>query len=313
MMTIDELYKHFVEQLKIIYDERESANIADWVFECIANSKRSDRILDKQKQLSNSKIKELNTALLKLLDHKPVQYVLGEAWFYKMKLFVNEHVLIPRPETEELVEWVVEDVRAKRYDVRSVEDVRGTGYEVRSKKSINIKHPISDIVHIIDIGTGSGCIAIALKKELADAEIFAIDVSEEALHVAKKNAENQNAPINFLQIDFLNEGSWASLPLFNIIISNPPYIPENEKSKLAKNVVDHEPHLALFVKNDDPLIFYKEIAFFAERHLKQTGKIFVEVHENYSKEVQQIFAGKNFTTEIRKDIYGRERMVCAYK
>ena len=326
MMTIDELYKHFVEQLKIIYDERESANITDWVFECIANNKRSDRILDKQKQLSNSIIKELNTVLLKLLEHKPVQYVLGEAWFYKMKLFVNEHVLIPRPETEELVEWVVEDVRGtrydvrsvedvrgKRYDVRSVEDVRGTGYDVRSKKSINIQHRTSNIVHIIDIGTGSGCIAIALKKELADAEIFAIDASEEALHVAKKNAENQNTPINFLQIDFLNEGSWTSLPLFNIIVSNPPYIPENEKSKLAKNVFDHEPHLALFVKNDDPFIFYKEIAFFAERHLKQTGKIFVEVHENYSKEVQQIFADKNFTTEIRKDIYGRERMVCAYK
>ncbi len=312
-MTIDELYKHFVEQLKIIYDERESANIADWVFESITNSKRLDRILDKQKQLSNSKIKELNTALQKLLAHKPVQYVLGEAWFYKMKLFVNEHVLIPRPETEELVEWVVEDVRGTGYDIRSVEDVRGTGYDVRSKKSINIQHRTSNIVHILDIGTGSGCIAIALKKELPDAEIFAIDVSEEALHVAKKNAENKNAPINFLQIDFLNEGSCTSLPLFNIIISNPPYIPENEKSKLAKNVVDHEPHIALFVKNDYPFIFYKEIVFFAERHLIQTGKIFVEVHENYAKEVQQIFADKNFTTEIRKDIYGRERMVCAYK
>jgi len=300
MMTIDEEYKKFVKQLQSIYDKRESENITDWVFESIGGIKRLHRISDKQKQLNNTLVEQLNAALQQLLAHKPVQYVLGEVWFYKMKLLVNEHVLIPRPETEELVEWVVEDVQR-------------TMYEVRSKKNLNIQHRTSNIVHLLDIGTGSGCIAIALKKELPDTEIFAIDVSEDALKVAKQNAQDQNTTINFLQLDFLNEDDWSSLQSFDIIISNPPYIPENEKSKLAKNVINHEPHMALFVNDNDPFIFYKKIAVFADKHLKEMGKIFVEVHEDYAKEVQQIFAEKNFTAEIKKDIYKRERMICAYK
>ena len=299
-MTIDDEYKKFVAQLKTIYDERESGNIADWVFESVANIKRLDRIIDKQKQFSDSIIQHLNTALQQLLAHKPVQYVLGEVWFYKMKLLVNEQVLIPRPETEELVEWVIEDVRRTMYDVRS-------------KKNINIQHRTFNIVRLLDVGTGSGCIAIALKKELPDSEIFAIDVSEDALKVAKQNAQDQNTAINFLQLDFLNEEDWSSLPSFDVLISNPPYIPENEKSKLAKNVVNHEPHLALFVADNDPFIFYKKIASFAGKHLNEDGKSFVEVHEDHAKEVQQIFTEKNFTTEIKKDICGRERMVKAYR
>ena len=298
-MTIGEIYKQFVEQLQTIYDERESENITDWVFESIANNKRSDRISDKQKQFSDSVTQQLNTVLQRLLTHEPVQYILGEAWFYKMKFFVNEYVLIPRPETEELVEWVVEGIRNKKL-------------EIRNKKVSELTTHNSPFT-ILDIGTGSGCIAIALKKELPDAEVFAIDVSEDALHVAKQNAQDQNASINFLQIDFLNEDYWQSLQSFDIIISNPPYIPEDEKSKLARNVVDNEPHLALFVSDEDPFIFYRKIASFSEQHLKENGKVFVEVHEDFSKEVQQIFAEKNFTTEIKKDMCGRERMVKAFK
>ncbi|MEO7292189.1 MAG: peptide chain release factor N(5)-glutamine methyltransferase, partial [Ginsengibacter sp.] len=284
MMTSVEQYKDFVEQLKTVYDERESENITDWVFETVANNKRLDRVTDKQKQLSDSAVQQLNIVLQRLLAHEPVQYILGEAWFYKMKFFVNKYVLVPRPETEELVEWVVEDVRHTMYDVRS-------------EKSINIKHPTSDIVHILDIGTGSGCIAVALKKELQNAEVFAVDVSEDALQVAKKNALDQNAVINFIQFDFLNEDVWLTLPTFDVIVSNPPYIPEDEKTKLAKNIVDNEPHLALFVPNDDPLIFYKKIAAFSVDHLNERGKVFVEVHEDYSAEVKQIFAEKEFKTE----------------
>ena len=285
-MTIDESYKHFVKELKIIYDERESNNIADWVFEN-TGIKKLDRITAKQQQLSHLTLIQLSNKLEELLTHKPVQYVLGEAWFYKMKFRVNEHVLIPRPETEELVEWVVEEIRNKK-----VSDSSFT---------------------IVDIGTGSGCIAVALKKELLRAELFAIDISTDALLVAKQNAQDQNVNINFLQLDFLNEKDWKTLPSFNIIVSNPPYIPENEKNKLGKNVVDYEPHIALFVTENDPFIFYKKMASFAEKHLKEKGKTFVEVHEDYSNEVQQIFAKKNFTTEIKKDIYGRDRMVKAYR
>lgn len=292
MMTIDEFYKNFTGRLKIIYDEREANNIADWVFESIAGVKRLDRITNKAKQFDDLTINQLDNTLQQLLQNKPVQYVLGEAWFYKMKLKVNEHVLIPRPETEELVEWVVEEIRNKKLEIGNKE----------------VEH-----FSILDIGTGSGCIAIALKKELSGADIFAIDVSEDALDVAKENAEAHDTKINFLQLDFLNEEIWPSPKLFDIIISNPPYIPENEKGKLAKHVVDHEPHLALFVNDENPLIFYQKIAAFADKKLKEKGKIFVEVHEDYSNEAQQIFAEKEFKTEIKKDIYGRERMIRAYR
>lgn len=297
MMTSVEQYKDFVERLKTIYDERESANIADWVFDSIANNKRLDRFTHKEKEFSNSTIQQLNAVLQRLLAHEPVQYILGEAWFYKMKFFVNEHVLIPRPETEELVEWVVEEIRNKKLEIRNK----------------GVSQLITNYSTILDIGTGSGCIAVALKKELQNAEVFAVDVSEDALQVAKKNALDQNAVINFIQFDFLNEDVWLTLPTFDVIVSNPPYIPEDEKNKLAKNVTEYEPHLALFVANDDPFIFYKKIASFAAMHLKQNGKFFVEVHEDYSEEVQQIFAKKNFTTEIKKDMYGRERMIKAYR
>ncbi|MGI8581536.1 MAG: peptide chain release factor N(5)-glutamine methyltransferase [Chitinophagaceae bacterium] len=283
-MTVDELYKDFVRQLKEIYGERESNNITDWVFESIAKIKRLDRITDKQKQLNYATIEQLNIALQLLLQHKPVQYVLKEAWFYKMKLFVNEQVLIPRPETEELVEWVVEEFE--------ISDFR---------------------FQILDIGTGSGGIAIALKKALPGAEIFAIDVSEDALQVARRNAQNQNVSINLLNIDFLNEDRWLSLPLVDIIISNPPYIPENKKAKIDKNVVGHEPHLALFVTDENAFIFYEKIASFAKKNLKEEGKIFVEVHEDYANEVEKIFTEKNFKTEIKKDIYGKKRMLKANK
>ena len=176
----------------------------------------------------------------------------------------------------------------------------------------NIEQQTSDIIHVIDIGTGSGCIPIALKKEL-NAEISAIDVSENALQIARENATDQNASINFLKMDFINEASWTVLSSFDIIISNPPYIPENEKTLLAKNVTEYEPHLALFVKDVDPFIFYKKIAAFAKDHLNKNGEIFVEIHEKYAAEVQQIFTAENYLTEIKKDMYGRERMIKAYK
>jgi release factor glutamine methyltransferase len=216
-----------------------------------------------------------------------------------MKFFVNENVLIPRPETEELVEWVVEDARGKKYDVRS-------------KKNINIVHPTSAIVHILDIGTGSGCIAIALKKEL-NADIIAVDISARALSVAKRNADDQNVKIDLLQLNFLDNSNWDKLPVFDIIVSNPPYIPEKEKGSLEKNVVDYEPHLALFVSDDDPLIFYRKMGEFSLNHLSASGKIYVELNEKHAGEVQKIFSQYNFRSVIRKDIYGRERMICAVR
>lgn len=280
-MTIEQIYKDYTEQLKNIYNERETTNIADWVFESIAGIKRIERTINKQKELNNIITEKLHNVLKQLLQHKPVQYVLGETWFYKMKLFVNEHVLIPRPETEELVEWVLRELKMKNEKLK-----------------------------IIDIGTGSGCIAIALKKELPGADILAIDVSAEALSVAQKNALDLNTNVELLQLDFLDEHNWNKLSLFNVIVSNPPYIPEKEKNSLQKNVVVYEPHSALFVSDDEPFIFYKKIALFAIKHLDADGKIYVEVHEKYAGEVTKIFSQHNFRSTIKKDIYGRERMIC---
>lgn len=320
-MTVTEMYKNFVEQLSGVYDEREASNIADWVFESIAGISRAARVTGKQKQLSNSTIEQLNNSLNQLLTYRPVQYVLGEVWFYKMKLKVNAHVLIPRPETEELVECVVEGLKIKNKPSRMTRPdgvleislpeqpgwTRNKEVGKLLKESFSTEHPIN----VLDIGTGSGCIAIALKKQLPLVNVTAIDVSEGALAVAKENAGEQNVEINFQQVDFLDNALWKQLPSFDIIISNPPYIPSAEKKMLAKNVTDHEPHLALFVDDHDPFIFYKKIAEFGSCNLSKEGKIFVEVHEQYANDVRQIFEQKNFTTEIKKDMYGRERMVMA--
>ncbi|MEO6328829.1 MAG: peptide chain release factor N(5)-glutamine methyltransferase [Ginsengibacter sp.] len=282
LMTIEQIYTDFINQLKSIYEEREAGNITDWIFESVAGLKRLERITNKQNSLDVSTIKLLNDKLEQLLQHKPVQYVLQEAWFYKMKFFVNNAVLIPRPETEELVEWGV--------------------YELKNK---------NEKVKIIDIGTGSGCIAIALKKELKGADILAIDISEDALAVAKRNALTLHANIQFLEIDFLDETIWHQLPLFDIIVSNPPYIPENDKIKMEKNVTDYEPHLALFVNDFDPFIFYRKIALFAQLHLNNPGKIYVEVQEEYADEVKKIFEQHGLSSLVKKDIYAKDRMVSA--
>ncbi len=279
-MTTGKTYSDFLTSLKSVYDEREADNIADWVFENVTHLKRAERRLNKNDELNESHFLQLQYYLEQLLHHKPVQYVLHEAWFYKMKFFVDENVLIPRPETEELVEWIVTD----------------------SSKPTNI----------IDIGSGSGCISIALKKELMNANVTAIDTSKKALEVSKKNSSALNAEINFIQINFFKEEEWKSLEKYDTIVSNPPYIPIKEKKHLAKNVTEYEPELALFVENDDPYIFYKKIAGFSKSHLQPNGKIYVEVHEDYAREVKSIFTNAGFEAEIKKDIYGNERMVKAF-
>lgn len=280
LMAIKELYRNYLLQLQGIYPLSEATVIMDWVFESIAAVKRSDLVKDPSRQLHNKTIEQLSNIFSQLLQHKPVQYVLGEAWFYHLKLKVNEAVLIPRPETEELVEMVIAD------------------------RSTQIIDPL-----VLDIGTGSGCIAIALKKNLPAAIVSAVDVSEMALAVAKENAARYNVLIDLMHLDFLDEKKWGALPRYHIIISNPPYIPENEKEKLAKNVADHEPHTALFVPAKDPLLFYRKIASFARSHLHPKGKIYLETHEDHAKEVKALFSKDYAYAEIKKDLFGKERML----
>jgi release factor glutamine methyltransferase len=281
-MTISRQYRNFLQQLQTIFSLNEATVITDWVFESLAGIERFEVIKNPGRLFSDAVAEKLNNALSALLQHTPVQYVLGEAWFYKMKLKVNEHVLIPRPETEELVQLVLDQAL--------------------------LTHTTPSI---LDIGTGSGCIAIAIKKHMPVASLTAIDVSMDALEIAKGNAAAQQTDIDFLAVDFLDENQWDHLPKFDYIVSNPPYIPLNEKDKLDINVTAFEPHQALFVPDNLPLLFYEKIAAFGKTNLNPNGTIFMETHEDFAKETAALFARNYKTVLIKKDLFGKERMVTA--
>jgi release factor glutamine methyltransferase len=293
-VTIHEAYLHLKNKLKKIYDEKEAANISELVIEKIFNLKKVDRILNKHQIVNTAQENILNDYLQQLMNHKPVQYILQEAWFAGMKFFVDENVLIPRPETEELVEWVVQQVAGYK--------MQDAGFESSIHHS-----PLT----ILDIGTGSGCIAIALKKKLY-AEVYAIDVSEAVLKIASFNAKNNNADINFLQADILQQPLNIQLQPFDIIVSNPPYIAQKESAEMQANVVRYEPHIALFVPDENPLLFYDAISYFALHHLKQNGELFFEINENSANEIVKLLQQKNFSSiEIKKDLQQKNRMVKA--
>lgn len=282
-MTLSLYNTHFREQLQSIYSKNEAGIITQWVWESLAGISESDLLKNDGGEISEPDRLSLDVALNQLLLHKPVQYVTGDCWFYKMNLKVNEDVLIPRPETEELVELIIKE------------------NEIRKKENLSI----------LDIGTGSGCIAIALKKHLPFASITAIDSSSAALNVAKNNAAVQETEITFIQFDFLDEQQWTLLPVFDIIVSNPPYIPINEMDKLDINVTAFEPPTALFVPNENPLLFYEKIAAFKNDHLNTGGKIFMETHESYARETAVLFEDANAGTLMLKDISGKDRMIKA--
>jgi release factor glutamine methyltransferase len=218
-----------------------------------------------------------------LIAHKPVQYILGEAWFYNLKLKVTPAVLIPRPETEELADAAI------------------TWLQSQSAKTINV----------LEIGTGSGAIAIALKKHVPGMYITAMDNSREALIVAAENAANQQTNIQFSEQDFLDENGWGKMGIFQLVISNPPYIPLREKAGMDKHVTQYEPHGALFVPDEQPLLFYEKIATFCNHHLEVNGMIMLETHEDLAKEVGDLFSDEEYNVIIRNDLQGKNRMVMA--
>jgi release factor glutamine methyltransferase len=283
-MTMRERHQQFVSELKSIYCEAEATNIAGWVFEHITGKRKAGRHTDKELLLSQTQEQQLEAIIQKLLTHQPVQYVLNEAWFAEMKFYVDENVLIPRPETEELVEWIVEEVRNKKSEVR-----------------------------VLDIGTGSGCIPITLKKKLPEIIVRAIDVSEGALNVAVKNAMQLAAQVYFFKLDFLEEENWSQLGKFDVIVSNPPYIKESEAEMMNKNVLEYEPHVALFVPDNDALLFYRKIDAFGKGHLAENGLIFLEINETLGKEVVELFHSQGYSVDVRKDMQGKERMVKAVR
>ncbi|HSU50007.1 MAG TPA: peptide chain release factor N(5)-glutamine methyltransferase [Segetibacter sp.] len=283
-MTIHLAYKQLLAQLYEVYDNREAANIADMVIEHVTGQRKIDRIIYKDLPVNVEQQEQLKKITIELLQSRPVQYVLGEAWFMGMKLSVNENVLIPRPETEELVEWIIDDI----------------------KKFGN------EDISLLDIGTGSGCIPIAIRKKLPTAAVSAIDVSHDALQVAILNSIQQNALVDFLQLDFLNEKEWHQLGKYHLIVSNPPYIKISEEKSMDQNVLKFEPHLALFVPNEDALLFYRAIAKFSLTHLKRGGRVYVEINEALGKDVVRLFEENEFSEVIlKKDMQGKDRMVKA--
>jgi release factor glutamine methyltransferase len=290
-MTIQEATWFILKKLRSIYPEEEASQITDWVMESLTGSKKAERMIYKNSVITNEEELRLQQFTERLMWYEPVQYVLNEAWFCGLKFYVDENVLIPRPETEELVEWMIEEVRSLKSEVRSM---------------------VSDI-KILDIGTGSGCISVALKRKLPEAEVWSCDVSEEALNIARKNAAAIGVDVNFILLDFLNEKKRNQLPYFDIIISNPPYVPERDKEQMRPNVVKYEPHIALFVPDNDALIFYKAMAEFGKKHLNPGGTIYIEIHEDLGKAVSEVFKLNGYTTEARKDMQEKERMIKAHQ
>jgi release factor glutamine methyltransferase len=282
-MNLKELYRNFLVQLQLIYPLSEATVITDWVFDALLHVKKTD-LLKKPKAEADTHAQQLVAQkLLQLLNHQPVQYVLGQAWFYNLIFKVNKNVLIPRPETEELVALILEDCRKKITDPA-----------------------------VIDIGTGSGCIPVAIKKNLPAAKVTAVDISKGALQIAEVNAAQHGTAITFKRLDFLDETNWLLLPVFDVIVSNPPYIPEKEKEKLDKHVVDNEPANALFVPDDDPLLFYKKILAFAKDHLQYNGRIYMETHQDHAQKTAALFSTAYQYVEVKKDINGNDRMVTAF-
>jgi len=308
-MNLTQAQQEMLSQLRTRYEDREAATITDWVMEKITGWKKLDRIIHKNMPLATEGMQLFRQYTQELLNHRPVQYVLQEAWFAGLKFYVDESVLIPRPETEELVEWVVEEAEAFR---------RQPGLssgDHRESATIHFGHPGSDNAgsySILDVGTGSGCIAIALKHQLPAASIHACDLSEAALSVAKRNALSNHADIQFHQLDFLDSKTWPTLPSIQILVSNPPYIPIQEKAGMAPHVVGFEPHMALFVPDQDPLLFYRTLAQFAGEKLLPGGQLFAEIHEDLAAGVVGQFESTGFQSVVlKKDMQGKDRMVKA--
>ena len=280
-MKIKEYKTKFIAELLPFYDEMEAESFFYLILENQRQLRRIDLALNIDLFFSVEEILIWNAILEKLQLEIPIQYILGTTHFYGLEFNVNENVLIPRPETEELVEWIISSA-------------------VNMPKFKNTK--------ILDIGTGSGCIAISLAKNIPNAEVSAIDISENALAVAKENADLNKVAIAFIQRNILETNDLGQQ--FDIIVSNPPYVRNLEKDEIKRNVLANEPHLALFVEDNDALIFYRKITELATKNLSAEGKLFFEINQYLGKETVELLEKMHFkNSELRKDIYGNDRMI----
>lgn len=281
-MILKSLKTYFNEALLGFYPETEIDSFFNMLSEHVLKMKRIDISQNLYAVVSGKKYEKFQAAVERLKKNEPIQYIIGDTEFYGLELKVTPSVLIPRPETEELVDLIIKS----------------------SKEESNIS--------ILDIGTGSGCIAIALAKHLPNADIFALDVSPEALKIAEQNAEINNVEVTFMEADILD---WNFEDLqFDVIVSNPPYVRELEKEAMSANVLDHEPHLALFVDDDDALLFYKTISDVAAKVLKPNGLLYFEINENLGKDTVELLSDSGcFNAELKKDIFEKDRMIKANK
>jgi release factor glutamine methyltransferase len=284
MKTIKDVFALFKQRLSVVYELNEIEALTLLIINEISDLSKAQIKAFPEKEITIGQAERLNTILIRLQTGEPVQYILGHTEFYGLPFKVNPSVLIPRPETEELVEWVLTSID--------------------SSSLINS--------NILDIGTGSGCIAISLKKNLPNTLVSAIDISTGALETAKQNADLNKVKVDFIEDDILNSKLDIKHSKFNIIISNPPYVTLYDKTQMHTNVTDFEPHSALFVPEDDPLIFYKAIADFALAHLTASGLLFLEINESLGNETVELLQVKGFRDiELRKDMSGRDRMIRA--
>lgn len=280
-MKLKDLAGHFADNLGEIYGPDEAQAIFFVAISSVLQYNRVDYLLKKNETLQEEQVTRFEGILAELQSGRPIQYVIGETFFYGLPFKVNPSVLIPRPETEELVEWVIEST--------ALAAVTGSG------------------PRIIDIGTGSGCIAISLKKNLPATEVFALDISKASIEVASANAALNQVDIHFIQADIRD---FATRQKFDVIVSNPPYITLREKEKMEDHVLEHEPHSALFVPNEKPLVFYEAIADFAWATLSDFGLLFFEINADMGKETIEMLAAKSFINiELKKDMQGRDRMI----
>jgi release factor glutamine methyltransferase len=282
-MTYREAESILKEELSQLYDERESQQLAAWVLEHISGKKKTERLVSVRQNMNTEETSKWEQVKSRMLQGEPIQYVLNEAPFMKWVLAVNPSTLIPRPETEQLVEWLLTD------------------------------HPGQKNIKVLDAGTGSGCIAIAVKSERPDWEVIAGDINQQTLNLAQSNAQNSGVTISFLELNILNLSDEHWPEGLNLIISNPPYIPFNERPTLSKNVIDFEPERALFVPSDQPLLFYEALGKAALRYLLPGGMLYLEIHQEFGQAIIDLLEQLGMNASLRKDFRGNDRMIRAVK
>lgn len=279
-MNITAFKNLFFDTLAGEYSKEELGSLFNILTEDYLDVSRLYIALNPNRELNKAEEERMSFALKQLQEHQPIQYIVGHTEFFGLPFQVDKNVLIPRPETEELVNWVIKDIREKE-------------------------------VKILDIGTGSGCIAISLAKNLPEAKVTAIDISEAALKVASGNAGRNGVEINFVKADVLKMADLEEN--YDVIVSNPPYVRELEKAQMQRNVLEHEPETALYVKDDDPLLFYRKITSLAGKNLHTGGKLYFEINQYLWKETEALLQQKNFQTTLKKDIFGAQRMLKGVK